>query len=516
MSHTSATYYNAQSQLVQFCGLGLVSDRKRRVALSRSSALNRLFGRAQGKTKVLKLNPSIKDTMQGMANSMIRNRYQGELLYKEMYSPNPEQFLRNLFNWYMDFIDYETDPNPGEEETMRTLWQLWRDKAGDCDCYANTAGQVILWHPTLTPVIRVVRQPNPLNLPEFRTFHHVYLVIPKTPNADINVRSNYWAFDPVLDTFDKEVKYAEKIDLDMKDFKLVELGSVAPSLGCADCTKPVKPTSCGCRKQNGTANLLNDPMKAKLIEELAALQAGQVKAIDAKYNRADVIQALQYVLKYWDTPKRNEAIAIVQKQLAGASIVPQPLGVIPIVAASLVAGYLQKNPNALNQLTNMFGGSSGPSNKANSDKAIYFWKYIPNLGTRERYNQPVIYEPMSASYKVTDWTNMQNRDYSGLTVAQKEAIFPVALQIDPTIVDRHNAWPAFWINAKEIYDAAQAQIKAKEEAARKAADDLAKTAGGAANNTANTPAATPDNTIKYLGIAAGIATVAGVALKFLR
>lgn len=271
------------------------------------------------------------------------------------------------------------------------------------------------------------------------------MVIPKTPNADINVRANYWVIDPVLDRFDSEVKYAEKIDLNMADFIIQELGGVEESAHkCAPLT----------RKQM----ISPSDLRARLTAERKLIAQGKINIGTAAFTN-QIIAALDEVLLVWpDETKRTQSINKLRAQLkqpqalsgffdSGMEFLNNPLlqaGISFIPGGSAVAAGLNLLPQA--------GKSGGLSAKQGTAKTIWFWKYMPG---GPRYRMPVIAETDSQSYRETQWRPLQERESGGIPLEQMESMFETAMQIDPGFVDKAEyknlpTFPAKWQYIQKI------------------------------------------------------------------
>lgn len=362
--------------------VGYTATTKR--TISNGSAFNGLFGTPTGVTTTLQVNPTINDTIRHMANMVVKHKNQTKKLYTYLKnkSASNEQFLRNLFDFQYTHMQYQEDEK-GKEQ-LRQPNAAWRDRAKgiDCDCYSIFTATTIMHHPTLYPVLRVVRQP------QLKTFHHVYVVIPKTPNADLSNKANYWVIDPVLDAFDKEINYAEKIDFIMKDFVIQELGGVSTALGCAD-------ANCDCAPKERHIIVSPNDLKGRLTAERDLLAAGELKQLDTLINRKAVINALNKLLSNWDDEyKRHQLVKQLRTELAHQA---QPLaGVSSFLQNDVVKAGINLVPGGgfVNQgvdlLTSLF-----PSNTTPSKKVVLFDEYWPG---GKRNGQPIIEVPAGAQW----------------------------------------------------------------------------------------------------------------------
>lgn len=395
-------------------GLGLTSRTKR--SILSGASFNGLFGTPNGVTKTLQTNPSITDTMRHMANMIVKHKHQTKKLYAHLTKDKPSnaEFLKSLFDFQYQHIQYKED-EPGKEQ-LRQPNAAWRDRATgiDCDCYSIFTATTILHHPTLIPVLRVVRQPSK------KTYHHVYVVVPKTPNADLNVRANYWVIDPVLDRFDTEVKYAEKLDLNMADFVIQELGSVAESAH-------------KCAPLQHKRMISPSDLRARLTAERKLIASGKINIGTATFTN-QVISALDEVLNVWaDENKRTAAISNLRKKIS------QPQALNGFFEDVLNNQYVQAGLSLVPGGTAASTGlkallpSGGPSAKQGTAQTIWFWKYFPG---NPRYKMPVIKETDSASYRENTWRPLLERESGGIPLEQMESLFETAMKIEPNLVDK--------------------------------------------------------------------------------
>lgn len=176
--------------------LGYVAQSKRRI--KPSNQYNNLFGAPSGLVKNLKKNPSVAEIlahMQILVNSTLSQTVRFAQYLNQNSNGNKELLFKNLFSFIYNHIDYREDDKGFEQ--LREPARLFLDKVGDCDCYSIFIKSV-LQNLGIKSHFKVVKFNNSAN------YSHVYIVVPKTAGANMNVRSNYWVIDPVLDTFNLE------------------------------------------------------------------------------------------------------------------------------------------------------------------------------------------------------------------------------------------------------------------------------------------------------------------------
>lgn len=139
-------------------------------------------------------------------------------LAKEANYPNKglEPLLNKVFWFFYNHFQYRDDPGSDPRdlkknqqwakkyvggqyrEQIKTLSAGWhlRTVGVDCDDFSTMIGQVLTSLKIPFQIKKIGQSAN--------GFNHVYIVVPKQPNANMQVRSNYWVVDPVLSAFDKE------------------------------------------------------------------------------------------------------------------------------------------------------------------------------------------------------------------------------------------------------------------------------------------------------------------------
>jgi len=196
------------SNNVHIEGLGLVAFKKRNI--KPGTQFNSLFPLPQGENKLINNTASVFDTLDFIATVVKGTLKDTEKLAQLVKGTSLEQTLANIHNFFYNHYQYKLD-TPGIEQVRRPS-RAWADRAKgiDCDCFSTSISSVLsnLQIPHYLKIVGI----NGRNY-----YQHVYVIVPKTPNADVNVRSNYWVLDPVIDieynqksSFDKEAKNITK------------------------------------------------------------------------------------------------------------------------------------------------------------------------------------------------------------------------------------------------------------------------------------------------------------------
>lgn len=196
--------------------MGLVASSRRNIRSGKEYA--HLFagvGQVTGKTNTVKSGADVFDTLTHIKQIVKREypttrKVAGKLLSDTQR--NATATLKALFDFMYWHYQYKID-TPGKEE-LRTPLRAWHDRATgiDCDCYSVSVSSILVsmikdhGAAIQPPVLRIIKM---YNRPYYQ---HIYVIVPKYKGANLNVRSNYWVIDPVLDTFDKEAPYTAKHD----------------------------------------------------------------------------------------------------------------------------------------------------------------------------------------------------------------------------------------------------------------------------------------------------------------
>jgi len=139
-------------------------------------------------------------------------------------SDDPRQFLRNLFNFVADNVEYEKDPS--DVENVSTPRRLLQDEIGDCKKMTVFIASVVLakgWK----PLFRVISYNG-------KTYAHIYPII-------ANEKGQYITMDVVNnEQFDKEVDHVKRltyntegklVDMELNLLSGLDDGAVNPPYG---------------------------------------------------------------------------------------------------------------------------------------------------------------------------------------------------------------------------------------------------------------------------------------------
>lgn len=290
-------------------------------------SFTKLLPQVTGNKKTIRNNGSAYDTISDMADIVNRTLHQTKALASALKGKTTEQTARNIFSWCHDHIQYERDQEGVEQ--LREPARILSDKKGDCDCFSILVSSLLLNNGINNHIEMCQISPDPW-------FKHVYVIVPKTPDANLKQRSSYWVVDACLHSFDEK---APNITLTYNHPMITE---VLSGLSCAgkSCTTCA---SCNCpQKQSGTFGVQQKklgPISASKINEmelqilepmrqnLIKTRAEAIKnpgSVSLMYHPGKLVQSIDYALKNWNDPARRAgAFDVLAKQ--DQAIINQPV-----------------------------------------------------------------------------------------------------------------------------------------------------------------------------------------------
>lgn len=176
-------------------GLGYTAKGKRVIHEGREYA--NLWGNVIGTDPVLHKNGEVSDTVEFAARIVAQTLHQTKAISEKLKRPTLNETCKAIWEYCYKHYAYKID-KPGVEQ-LRSPARAWKDrKIGiDCDCFAITVSS-ILTNMGITHYFRIVKMYGR------DYFQHIYVVVPKVKNADMNIRPLYHVIDPVVDRYDLE------------------------------------------------------------------------------------------------------------------------------------------------------------------------------------------------------------------------------------------------------------------------------------------------------------------------
>ncbi len=131
-----------------------------------------------------------------------------------------------IFDFFYKHYQYKLDEFMKEQ--VRRPSRAWADRKNgiDCDCFTASVSSV-LTNLGIAHYLKIIAIEDPeTGLPR-ENFQHIYVVVPKRIDLDINQRGNYWIIDPVLNRFNEEAPRITKTKhLKMEGIPLYQLNGI--------------------------------------------------------------------------------------------------------------------------------------------------------------------------------------------------------------------------------------------------------------------------------------------------
>ncbi len=159
-----------------------------------------LFPRADNKVITVKRNADVNNTIEFIEKVVRNTSYQTEKIAEKLKGKTIRETCKNIWNFVYDHITYEKDER-GKEQ-VRSPAKVWADrKQGvDCDCYTTFISS-ILYNLNIEHTYRITKYGHDY-------FQHIYPIVPTDDG-------NYITIDCVVNQFDYEEPYTEKLDKKM-------------------------------------------------------------------------------------------------------------------------------------------------------------------------------------------------------------------------------------------------------------------------------------------------------------
>lgn len=231
---------------------------------------NKYFSAPEQDDRIIIQDGEVTDTVELMKKVVWKYLSDTEKIAKELKSPSVKRTAENIWNFLYHHIQYKLDQEGLEQ--LRRPARSWEDrKSGiDCDCFAIFCSS-ILTNLEIPHSFRITKYDGS------EYFQHVYVVVP--------YGGGLIKIDPVLSSFNYEKPFSTKRDIPMNLNGI----DVAVLSGVGD-LEPV------------TNNPQDDAVYNYLLETKAALLAMPEGYSD------EFVAALDYAIKHWHTPRRQEAL----------------------------------------------------------------------------------------------------------------------------------------------------------------------------------------------------------------
>lgn len=237
---------------------------------------NKYFKTPELDDRIIIQDGEVTDTVELMKKVVWKYLSDTEKIAKELKSPSVKRTAENIWNFLYHHIQYKLDQEGLEQ--LRRPARSWADrKSGiDCDCFAIFCSS-ILTNLEIPHSFRITKYDGS------EYFQHVYVVVP--------YGGGLIKIDPVLSTFNYEKPFSTKRDIPMN----------LNGIDVAVLSGPWAGSQFG-DLQPVTNNPQDDAVYNYLLETKAALSAMPEGYSD------EFVAALDYAIKHWHTPRRQEAL----------------------------------------------------------------------------------------------------------------------------------------------------------------------------------------------------------------
>ncbi|REJ62119.1 MAG: hypothetical protein DWQ21_07310 [Bacteroidetes bacterium] len=246
------------------------------------SQYEKYFNAPEQDDRIIIQDGEVTDTVELMKKVVWKYLSDTEKIAKELKSPSVKRTSENIWNFLYHHIQYKLDQEGLEQ--LRRPARSWADrKSGiDCDCFAIFCSS-ILTNLEIPHSFRITKYDGS------EYFQHVYVVVP--------YGGGLIKIDPVLSTFNYEKPFSTKRDIPM-NLNGIDVAVLSGTPGVSESWNGSQIGDL----QPVTNNPQDDAVYNYLLETRAT-----VSQIPEGYS-GEFLAALEYAIKHWHTPRRQEAL----------------------------------------------------------------------------------------------------------------------------------------------------------------------------------------------------------------
>lgn len=199
--------------------LGVVAIGKRDI--KDGSKYNHLFPQTPGHYTIVNNDGNLKDTVNKMKHIVKVYHKDTQKLAQKLSDKSLEKTCKNIFDFCYNHIQYKLDKDGVEE--LRRPARAWQDRESgiDCDCFSIFISSILTCL-GINHKIRITRYDG--------DWQHVYVVVPK---KSLSGGVGEIIIDPVLDQYDYQKPYSEKMDYTMSTTTLGLPIAFLNGVGCS-------------------------------------------------------------------------------------------------------------------------------------------------------------------------------------------------------------------------------------------------------------------------------------------
>lgn len=174
---------------------------------------DQLFPSPSDQDITIKKSGDVEDTMKLIQRTVPKTLWQTEKIAKRLKGKTLEETCSNIWHFVYGHIQYKRDKDGVEQvrSPRRTWWE--RSSGVDCDCYTEFVSSILM-NLSIPHKARITKYPK--KPPEVPRWQHVYPIVLRSKNADLNDRDDYIVIDCVKDNYDEEQPFLECKDYDMQ------------------------------------------------------------------------------------------------------------------------------------------------------------------------------------------------------------------------------------------------------------------------------------------------------------
>lgn len=282
-----------------------------RVLRTDGAKYNSYFSKPLHTDKIVFEDGEVDDTLKLMERVIHTYSVDTAQIAQLLEKPHPTDTIKAIWEFLYHNIQYKLDKQGLEQ--LRRPARSWAERHTgiDCDCFSIFTSSILI-NLGIPHYLRVTRYSQP-------TWQHVYVVVPKDGKS---LENGYWTIDAVLAQADYEKPYTAKKDYKMSltginiavlsgpESDNSNLTAFDVLMGFEDATS----LSIGGPADNiNSAHYEHELYKFLLATRQTIEAAPEAYRQSTGGNPSDIIQMLDYAIRYWYTDKRDDALGLLEK-----------------------------------------------------------------------------------------------------------------------------------------------------------------------------------------------------------
>lgn len=256
---------------------------------------DQFFGLPEDQDRIIIEDGEVDDTVELMKKVVWKYIADTKKIAEYLRAQSLRDTCRNVWEFLYNHIQYKLDEK-GLEQLRRPLrsWQE-RQVGIDCDCFSVF----------VSSILTNLKIPHKFRITKYdqENFQHVYVIVPKQDKG-------YYTIDCVLSQFDYEKPFTEKKDFIMSLNGInVAVLSGAPGRNVMDLVNDLEGL------ENLGAENDQERMEAMYhhLVQTRQMIANNPQTISTVEYPPAFIKMLDYAIENWNTPNRDKALAVLEK-----------------------------------------------------------------------------------------------------------------------------------------------------------------------------------------------------------